>query len=206
MNTSLMALMGLAVLVSLGLCVLGGMTKVNITSRAWVVVARQVASVWLTLFLVFLGWRLWKFEHQAPAAAAPPPAAVAAPAASSAAIAPPAAEQLPGPAPAAEQPADRSNRWLRWLLWLNLALALPWITAFVTRYILALRSNAASFALLASYTLADLALGMIICGFSYAGWGGVFRLVGLVALCLGYNYWACELVASLWIVGRRRMS
>ena len=197
MNVSLMALLIVAAAISLGLCAVGGMTKVNVTSHVWTLVAKQIATVWLALFLVFIGWRLWQVER-GDVRPAPIVAAQTAPAAT------PAAESSSA-VPAQAPPAAPSNYWLRWLLWLNLCLALPWITAFATRYVLALRSNAASFSLLAAYTLSDLALGMLIPRFAFAGGGGVMRLVGLVALCLGYNYWACELVASLW-VGRHRKS
>jgi hypothetical protein len=193
MDIATMAWLGVALVVGVGLCWLGGATKVNVTSTVWVLVVRQVATVGLTLVLAYAGWQLWKGPRAEPPAA-PPAAEPSAPVAATPAH--PSAPEAPAPA--------SSSPFLRWLLWLNLCLALPWITAFATRYVLALRSNAASFSLLAAYVMADLAFGMLIAGFAFAGFGGVLRLLGVVALCLGYNYWACELVAHLWVGGRKR--
>lgn len=88
---------------------------------------------------------------------------------------------------------------LRFILWMNLCITLPWITAFATRWILATKSNAASFGLIIGYTFIDLALGMVVPRFAFAGAGGMLRLVFLLVLCAGYNYWACETISKFWV-------
>ena len=91
-----------------------------------------------------------------------------------------------------------STRLLRILLWINITLALPWITAFATRHVLAKRSNALSFTLLTGYTAIDIVLAMLVGGLAFVGIWGVSRLAGILLMSAGYNYWACETVAALW--------
>ena len=88
---------------------------------------------------------------------------------------------------------------LRFILWLNLCLASPWITAYVIRWVLEKRSNVASFVLLTAYTILDLILGMSVAHFRFAGGIGAMMLIALLVLCSGYNYWAGETIAGMWV-------
>jgi hypothetical protein len=90
-------------------------------------------------------------------------------------------------------------RVLRFLLWLNLALALPWITGLLVRAVLKADSNTASFALLTTYTIADIVLGMWVGGLRFAGTSEIALLAGVLVLASAYNYWACETIAGLWV-------
>jgi len=80
--------------------------------------------------------------------------------------------------------------------WLAFVVLLPWLTYPVTRWALARKSNPASFVVVSSYTLADLAFTLCLVGFSVAGGGPWLKFLAIFILCAAYNYWACERIAE----------
>jgi hypothetical protein len=102
----------------------------------------------------------------------------------------------PGPLTRLALRAQRLGWALRLALWLGFVAALPWLTAFGTRWAMARRSNAASFALLAALVLADLAAGVTLFRFTAAGFAAWALFFVAAAACAGYNFWACERVAE----------
>ncbi len=88
-------------------------------------------------------------------------------------------------------------RWrTRFLIWLLVVLALPWLTLFGTRWALARRSNLASALLLGGYTLAGLVLGVCLRLFTAAGGVSWPRFFLFFILCGAYNFWTCERIAG----------
>lgn len=187
-----------------GLLMLAGLAFVITPSRPqviqslWKDMVQRIVIGGLVGLVIFLGWGQIRcsVEH-GKASAAAEPSTVTTPEETSSA-----SETVPVE-PTEERPASSEAVFWRIVLWINLCLALPWVTAFVTRHVLALKSNAASFALLSGYTVIDLALAMSLGSIRFVGGSGLFALVGILSLALGYNYWSCELVARLWL-GRRR--
>ncbi|MFT5198498.1 MAG: hypothetical protein ACI87O_001155 [Planctomycetota bacterium] len=191
--------------------------KIHVIQSLWSDLLQRITVAGLVLAVAFLGWRLMQPSAQCSETLEKGTVeAVSAVADAEGANADVSGDRVgaSSSSPAAKfQGRDErtirgnSSRIWRVTLWLNLCLALPWITAFATRYVLALKSNAASFALLSGYVVLDMALGMTVGMISFVAWGGAALLVGLMVLAFGYNYWCCELVSRLWQdgdFGRRR--
>lgn len=102
----------------------------------------------------------------------------------------------PGPLTRLALRAQRLGWGLRLALWLGFVAALPWLTAFGTRWAMARRSNAASFALLAVLVTAELAAGVALFRFTAAGFAAWALFFVAAAACAGYTLWACERMAE----------
>ena len=85
---------------------------------------------------------------------------------------------------------------LRLLAWLALVFMLPLLTPFATHWAVGRKSNFASFALLAAYTIADLFLALLFSGFRLEGPPRAVLLCLAVAACGLYNYRVCERIAG----------
>lgn len=100
-------------------------------------------------------------------------------------------------------PLERLARWIRQagamtrlLVWLAFVLILPWVTPFGTRWAVEAKSNAASFALVATYTVLGLALAVVLSGFTVSGGWAWARLLLAFAFGAGYSFWVCERLAA----------
>ncbi|MBM4163864.1 MAG: hypothetical protein FJ222_05430 [Lentisphaerae bacterium] len=102
----------------------------------------------------------------------------------------------PGPLTRLALRAQRLGWGLRLALWLGFVAALPWLTPFGTRWAMARRSNAASFALLAATVAVDLAAGVTLFRFTADGFAAWALFFVAAAACAGYTFWACERVAE----------
>jgi len=84
----------------------------------------------------------------------------------------------------------------RFILWLGVVLALPWVTRFATVAATGRKSNLASFLLVLAYTIAGLLLAALMTGFQLLGGGQWLRFFGALIICAGYSFWACERIAA----------
>ena len=90
------------------------------------------------------------------------------------------------------------GRTVKWLVaWTALLAVLPWSTFFVTRWVLAKDSNAASAGLLIGYGLLDLLLTWLLMG-RFVWTESVTRIVvaAILLAALFYNYVVCEFIAT----------
>ena len=88
------------------------------------------------------------------------------------------------------------NPFLRSGVWLLLALLLPVVTPFATHWAVERKSNAASFGLLAAYTVTDIFLALLLSGFKVQGPVKALMLCLALAGCGAYNFWICERIAG----------
>jgi len=102
----------------------------------------------------------------------------------------------PNPAARATAALSRMVPWKRFGLWLVIVGALPWLTPFLTRRALASKTNAASLALIGTYTLVALFLALLFTGFQISGAAATIRLLATIVVAAFYNYWACERIAA----------
>ncbi len=84
----------------------------------------------------------------------------------------------------------------RFAMWLAFVLLLPWVTAFATHYALERRNNVAGFAVVTGYTVMDMAVALLLVGFTLAGGLPWFKFLVAFLFSGGYNYWACERIAG----------
>ncbi len=82
------------------------------------------------------------------------------------------------------------------ILWVVIAGALPWLSRLFIRRILEIGSNVASLILIASYTLINLVVGIVLMGgLPGGGWGWLAALAAL-AVAGTYNYLVNEYLAE----------
>lgn len=102
----------------------------------------------------------------------------------------------PGRIERAGQQVQAVGPFWRFIMWLAVVLILPWVTAFATHYALERRSNAISFVVITGYTVLDMALALLLVGFTLAGGLPWFKFLVAFLFSAGYNYWACERIAG----------
>lgn len=84
----------------------------------------------------------------------------------------------------------------RIVLWIVIAIALPWVTRFFIRRVLEVGANWAGLALIAALTLIDIVVGLILMGGWPAGFWGWLVALAVVAAAATYNYLVAEYVAE----------
>lgn len=89
-----------------------------------------------------------------------------------------------------------SSPLLRWSIWLAVVGLLPWLTSFGVVWAMEKKTNAASLALVLTYTVVGMGLLVALFRPALDGAGDVFKLVLALALCAGYTLWACETIAA----------
>ena len=79
------------------------------------------------------------------------------------------------------------------LVWVGIVLALPWATFFVTNWVVAKESNGAAAAMLAAYSLVDVAVAVWLMG-GVGGHNGLTLAVLLFGFLTAgvYNFKVCE--------------
>ena len=95
-------------------------------------------------------------------------------------------------------PGERSAMWhhvARALVWLGIVLVLPWATFFLTTAVSRRESNGAGVALVAGYTLVDVALLLWLVGVPAGAFLVCLAVLGAL-VALTYNLLVCDWVAE----------
>ncbi len=97
----------------------------------------------------------------------------------------------------------RLARWMRhgsplkrFLIWLCFVLVMPWATPFGARWAVERKSNAASFALMTTYTVLGVLLAVTLSGFVVSGGAAWMKLFLAFVVSAVYSFWACERIAA----------